>query len=49
MLDGTLRVRLGEETVEAALIDAIHALRTREEQALRQVFEDHDSELLGWP
>jgi mannose-6-phosphate isomerase-like protein (cupin superfamily) len=33
----------------AALIDAIHALSTRDEQALNDVFERHDSELLGRP
>ena len=32
-----------------ALIDAIHALETREPDALAAVFRDHDSELLGWP
>lgn len=84
VLAGTLRFRLGEDTVEAAeggaviaprgtahtywnpsqeparyllvmtqriaaLIEAIHELTTRNEEALRQVFEDHDSELIGWP
>ena len=84
VLEGTLRFRLGDKTVEAteggavvaprgtphtywnpsteparyllvmteniaALIDAIHALESRDEQSLRQVFDDHDSELLGWP
>jgi len=33
----------------AALIDAIHALPTRDAQALEDVFARHDSELLGWP
>jgi hypothetical protein len=33
----------------AALIDAIHELESRDDQSLRHVFEDHDSELLGWP
>ena len=84
VLEGALRFRLGDETVEApaggavlaprgtahtywnprpdparyllvmtarirALIDAIHALKTREPDALAAVFRDHDSELLGWP
>jgi uncharacterized cupin superfamily protein len=33
----------------AALIDAIHALETRDADALNEVFERHDSQLLGWP
>ena len=41
LLDMTARI--------AALIEAIHQLETRDEQALSRVFEDHDSELLGWP
>jgi mannose-6-phosphate isomerase-like protein (cupin superfamily) len=84
VLEGTLRFRLGEQTVQAdaggaviaprgtshtywnpsaeparyllvmtariaALIEAIHRLETRDAQALSRVFEDHDSELLGWP
>jgi mannose-6-phosphate isomerase-like protein (cupin superfamily) len=84
VLEGALRFRLGDETVQAeaggaviaprgtphtywnpsaeparyllvmtariaALIEAIHQLETRDEQALDRVFEDHDSELLGWP
>src|ERR687885_1821139 len=84
VLEGTLRFRLAQQTVEAsqggavvaprgtphtywnpskeparyllvmteniaALIDAIHELESRDERSLRQVFDDHDSELLGWP
>jgi mannose-6-phosphate isomerase-like protein (cupin superfamily) len=83
VLEGKLRVRKGDEVVEAGagaailvergiphtywnagpgplryllimtgntyrLIQAIHALKERTPEALRDVFKQHDSEFLGW-
>ena len=84
VLEGVLRVRLGERDVEVPaggaviaargaphtwwnpspaptryllvmtprlrdLIDAIHAMETRSDDAMRAVFEAHASTYLGWP